>query len=87
MSLEKAVWVREFRGEDQPDGSIKNLGRKVSHLLDPTSPLVKPRDPFMRIGVPRKTVCGVTILTMYFAPDGTKTDRCGRCQRIADKGQ
>jgi hypothetical protein len=83
---DKAIWVRELRGQQQElpgDRPMVATWGKFSHLLDPSSPPVEPREPYMRIGVPKRTLCGVIMLTIYAVPYPGLANRCGRCQRIA----
>jgi len=86
MSREKAIWVREMRADEKTAGPIKVTMGKLSHLLDPSSPTVEPKEPYMRIGSPKRALCGVVLLTIYAVPDSTHLRRCQRCQHIADKG-
>jgi len=87
MSLNKAIWVREMRGQEPfADRPMKVTLGKVAHLLDPSSPLVEPRDPYMRIGAPKRTLCGVVVLTIYSVPDSFNANRCRRCLHIAQTG-
>ena len=83
MSISDAVWVNTLSGGVRDE--VAAQWGKTAHLLDPSSPPVQLRSPGLAIGVPKRTVCGVIILTIYAVPHPGPAKRCKRCQRIATR--